>query len=193
MSHSIWGCECWPLPVCYIMTVHAARKVSLGIWETLQDTEAKTQHPAESTGSHEPERTHSARMDVLQLSVNCISQGGLFLLFVWKLVFFLINMPEAFRQDVYEKWERIDPRGLSFFGVPGCQDQKLMSSIIRWNKVITTKLMIKGIFRLHDNKDKPQKGTQTKLGYDHKNQWYLNKTGVFLWSSDWVSLHPSTC
>lgn len=30
--------------------------------------------------------------------------------------------------------------------------------------------MIKGIFRLHDNKDKAQKGTQAKLGYGHKNQ-----------------------
>lgn len=66
-----------------------------------------------------------------------------------------------------------------------------MYSNIRWNnKVITTKLIIKGIFTLHDNKDKAQKGTQTKLGYDHKNQWYL-KTRVFLWPSDWVSLHPS--
>lgn len=77
-----------------------------------QDTEAKTQHPAESTGSHEPEHTHSARMDVLQLSVNCISR-----------VVYFYYLFEAFSQDVYEKWGRTDPRMLGFFGVPRCQDQ----------------------------------------------------------------------
>jgi len=43
------------------MAVHAAGKVILCIWEALQN---KTQHPVESTWSHEPECTHSAQMDV---------------------------------------------------------------------------------------------------------------------------------